>query len=415
MLPHEVTHCRSCKSKALIAIFNLGILASCGVFPRSNEPDAPAAPLALVQCSDCGLVQLAHDYDGEDLYRGSYGYRSGINESMVRHLQSITRMISARVQFEPGDVVLDIGSNDGTLLHSYPAGDTLQRIGIDPTSARFIEHYGPTIKAVPEFFTHANFQRALPGQRARVITSISMFYDLPDPNAFVNDIAQTLRQDGVWVLEQSYLPAMLATNSFDTICHEHLEYYCLHQIDDLCRRNGLKIVDVDFNGVNGGSFQVVAAHLDSGIPVDTAAIERAMHEEVAGKFHTPDPFRAFGDRVATLRARVVDFLKEQKAAGRLVHGYGASTKGNTLLQYFGIGSDLLSVIADRNSDKDGSRTPGTNIPIVSESKSRMLKPDFYFVLPWHFREAFIARERDFLDRGGRFVFPLPQLEIVGGD
>lgn len=410
MRSSRITRCRACRDSGLQLLVDLGELASCGTFPKSGEPDAESAPLALVKCRSCHLVQLAHDYDGEDLYRGSYGYRSGINESMVKHLTGITRSIASRFPLEANDIVLDIGSNDATLLRSYQAGG-LRRIGIDPTIARFIGYYDASMTAVPDFFTAETFSAVFPGEKARVITSISMFYDLPDPNNFVSDIAESLREDGIWVLEQSYLPAMIERNSFDTICHEHLEYYCLHQIMQLCEANGLRVLDVELNDVNGGSFQLTVGHANGPHASNAVAIEVLLSKERDEGYLTERPFVAFMERVDEVGRKALQFLREQKSAGKVVHGYGASTKGNTLLQYFGISADLLPLIADRNEDKDGSRTPGTNIPIVSEAKSRALQPDYYFVLPWHFRDGFVVREQDFLCHGGRLVFPLPEFEI----
>jgi NDP-4-keto-2,6-dideoxyhexose 3-C-methyltransferase len=393
------------------SVIDLGELASCGVFPRADEPDPLKAPLELLQCEACGLVQLAHDYDGEDLYQGRYGYRSGINESMVRHLGTVTDTISSRIDLQKGDVVLDIGSNDGTLLKSYPDLG-LTRIGIDPTIARFANYYDASIITVPDFFSAGTYSAKLAGRKARVITSISMFYDLPDPMAFVRDIASVLADDGIWVLEQSYLPAMLERRSFDTICHEHLEYYCLHQIKRLCEDNGLRVVDVEFNDVNGGSFQVTVCQRNGTVAErHDAAIAAILAAERKSGFLTPMPFQKFGQEIVRLRARVLTFLVEQKRRGKVVHGYGASTKGNTLLQLFGITADLLPAIADRNPDKDGAHTPGSGIPIITEARSRQMRPDVYFVLPWHFRDSFIAREREFLEDGGTFVFPLPDFEV----
>jgi len=229
---------------------------------------------------------------------------------------------------------------------------------------------------------------------------------------FVRDVASVLSDDGIWVLEQSYLPAMLERRSFDTICHEHLEYYCLHQIMRLCEANGLRIVDVQFNDVNGGSFQVTVCQRNGTVAErHDEAIAQILEDELRAGFLTPMPFQKFGQEIVRLRARTLSFLVEQKRRGKLVHGYGASTKGNTLLQLFGITADLLPAIADRNPDKDGSRTPGSDIPIISEVQSRQMRPDCYFVLPWHFRDSFIARERKFLEDGGTFVFPLPDFEI----
>lgn len=407
-----ITECRICGSASLQTVFDLGQLVSCGVFPAVGEPDPPSMPLEMVQCSGCGLVQLRHNFHRDDLFRNTYGYRSGINESMRDHLAGIVAVVERRVKLREGDVVLDIGSNDGTTLGFYKAPG-LVRIGIDPTIERFQQYYQPGIRTVADFFTRDNFRKLNVGAPAKVVTSIAMFYDLPNPNAFVADVRDVLAPDGIWVLEQSYLPTMIDMRSFDTICHEHLEYYGLKQIVLLAERNGLKVIDACLNDANGGSFRVTMCHAHQPYTGNDEAIGALLNREKAEGYDGQRPFEKLVACVAAVRENVMTFLRDAKCDGKVVHGYGASTKGNTLLQYFEITTDLLPVIADRNPTKYGCWTPGTNIPIVAEDDSRAQRPDYYFVLPWHFRDGFVARERDFLDRGGKLVFPLPKFEIVG--
>ena len=406
-----IERCRICNLSQFRELFDLGRLRSCGAFPGQNQADPPAAPLNLVQCAACGLVQLSHDFAGDDLFRSTYGYRSGLNESMVTHLGRITAAVQSRVALKPRDIVLDIGSNDGTLLSSYSAADIV-RIGIDPTIARFSEYYPPGVLTLNEFFDEKNFRSLCASGSARVVTSISMFYDLPAPNDFVRDVASILAPDGVWILEQSYLPSMVDRNSFDTICHEHLEYYCLRQIVDLTGRHGLRVFDVSLNDINGGSFQVWVCRADAPYPSNDKAIAGLLEAEETQGYASGNPILNLKARINSVRGTVLEFFASARRQGKLVHGYGASTKGNTLLQFFGITPELLPAIAERNEEKFGCRTPGTGIPIISEDESRALRPDYYFVLPWHFREAFLKRESEFIARGGRLVFPLPNLDIV---
>jgi NDP-4-keto-2,6-dideoxyhexose 3-C-methyltransferase len=412
VLFEAITACRICSSNSLNSVFDLGSLVSCGVFPTAHEPAPPSMPLELIQCADCGLVQTRHDYRRDDLFRHTYGYRSGINESMKAHLASLIATIQRRIDLRAGDVVLDIGSNDGTTLSFYDTPG-LRRVGIDPTIENFKTYYQPGILTVADFFTAENFRKLNLGGMAKVVTSIAMFYDLPNPNAFVADVRDVLAPDGIWVLEQSYLPTMIETSSFDTICHEHLEYYGLRQIALLAEQNRMRVVDVTLNDANGGSFQITMCHHDGPHAANKAAINALLEREKNEGYHGRAPFEALHKDTLTVRDSVRTFLADAKREGKLVHGYGASTKGNTLLQHFGITTELLPAIADRNHTKFGCRTPGTNIPIVSEEASRRLNPDYYFVLPWHFRDGFIAREDAFLARGGKFVFPLPKFEIVG--
>jgi hypothetical protein len=310
------------------------------------------------------LVQLAHDFEGQELFGSTYGYRSGLNESMVNHLAALVTSIERRIALQPNDVVLDIGSNDGTLLSQYK-GAGLRRIGIDPTISQFIQYYPPEITRMADFFSEATFRRVLPSGKARVVTSISMFYDLPDPNAFVRDIQSSLADDGLWMFEQSYLPTMVERNSFDTICHEHLEYYGLRQVDELVRRHGLRVFDVTLNEVNGGSFQVWACHREAPFASNEPAIGRLLRSETSAGYNDGTPVHELKVRVGAIRGQVLAFLEECRRKKLRVHGYGASTKGNTLLQYFGITPQHLPVIADRNPEKFGACTPGTNIPIIS--------------------------------------------------
>jgi hypothetical protein len=259
-----------------------------------------------------------------------------------------------------------------------------------------------------EFFDRAAFDRLALGKKARIITSIAMFYDLPAPMDFVRDVAASLADDGVWHLEQSYLPLMLQTNSYDTVCHEHLEYYSLRQIQWMTSRAGLRITDVSLNDVNGGSFAVT---VEKGLG-DAPVVREILEHETALGLAALETYRAFGERAARHRVELRALLCELNAAGKKVHGLGASTKGNVVLQYCGITPELLPCIAEVNSDKFGCYTPGTNIPIVSEESSRAAKPDVFWVLPWHFRKSFVEREGPFVASGGKLLFALPTIEFV---
>jgi len=396
---------------------DLGEQALSGIFPKNGEPDSPKAPLVLVKCDSshnakaCGLVQLKHSVSPDLMYIGSYGYRSGINSTMREHLHDIVRTTLKKVHLENNDIVLDIGSNDGTLLKGY-YNKNIRRIGIDPGGEQYQKYYPDDIVLVKDFFSAKNFETSFPGKKAKIITSIAMFYDLEDPLEFVRSIRQILHKEGVWVLEQSYLPTMLAMNSFDTVCHEHLEYYSFHQIEWMLKKCGLKAIDIDFNDTNGGSFRITVAHESSEYPSDSKIIEKTISDEDRLELTTTKPYREFCERVDHIGKELNDFLRKEKAKGKTIFIYGASTKGNVLLQYFKIDTSLITAAADRNTEKFGCRTPGTGIPIISEEDARKMKPDYFLVLPWHFRKEFIEREAEFLKSGGKFIFPLPKLEIV---
>lgn len=412
-----ITECRVCGNPDLLPLLDLGEMSLTGVFPAEAGGAVPVAPLELVKCGTsrpgaCGLVQLRHSFEPSAMYGENYGYRSGLNRSMVEHLHAKAARIRALVSLHPGDFVLDIGSNDGTLLRALAApGVTLA--GMDPSAPGFLQYYPAGARVVGDFFSAERFRREFGNQRAKVVTSIAMFYDLEAPRDFVRDVAGILADDGIWVFEQSYLPAMLAHNSYDTICHEHLEYYALKQIVWMTERAGLRILDIEFNEVNGGSFSVIAARSPSPYPGAAAAVGRVLEEERAAGLDGETVYAEFARRVESHRRELPECLRRLKREGRKVYGYGASTKGNVLLQYCGITAELLPCIAEVNESKFGAFTPGTHIPIVPEARARSERPDVFLVLPWHFRRNIIEKEREFLGNGGQLLFPLPEIEVVG--
>ena len=410
---HEISKCRICRCAELAPVIDLGLQALTGRFPAAGEPDPDSAPLQLVRCTDCGLVQLRHSVDVGEMFSDAYGYRSGINATMTNHLSSISNEIAERSRLSSGDIALDIGCNDGTLLKSY-ATSGLKRLGIDPVAENFREFYSDAIEVHTAFFNAETFHTACPGQKARAITSISMFYDLEDPSAFVGDIANVLAKDGIWVLEQSYLPTMLEANSYDTICHEHLEYYALAQIDRMVSDHELRIFDIKLNDINGGSFQIWVCHEKAEYETNEQTLATLRKREQELELSSDKPFAGFRERVADTNSKLKAFIEWAVADGKKVYVYGASTKGNVLLQYLGLGHDLLSGCAEKNPIKYGRRTPGTGIPIVPEAEAR-LDADYFLVLPWHFRDEFISREQEFLENGGKLIFPLPEFEVVGLD
>jgi NDP-4-keto-2,6-dideoxyhexose 3-C-methyltransferase len=407
----NISRCRICKNDLLTPIFSLGDQTLTGVFPKTTTEQVTSGPVDLVMCTGpqaCGLVQLLQSYDLNELYSDNYGYRSGLNQSMVEHLQGKVREIMGLDVLRPGDIVVDIGSNDATTLKSYPQG-VYELVGIDPTGTKFADYYSPEIRLISDFFSAKAVENALGGRKAKVITSFSMFYDLEDPVAFAREIAEALDPQGVWVLEQSYLPTMLQTNSFDTICHEHLEFYGLKQIQRIASMANLKVLDVTLNAVNGGSFSITVAKAESQTQPNTARIEQILLEEQALGLDGVEVFEEFKARVTEAGKKLRVFLEAAKAKGERVYGLGASTKGNVLLQYFNIDSSLLQVIGEVNAEKFGKFTPGSLIPMQSEDDVLQAKPDYLLVLPWHFRKFFVNHKKL---KGQRLAFPLPEFEIV---
>ena len=406
----EIHRCRRCGHGTFESIINFGDMHFTGRFQYDGKPDVPIGPLHMVKCGWCHLVQLKHDFTLDELYRFDYGYRSGVNQTMRSHLSSIAEDVTRTAKLKTGDRVLDIGSNDGTLLKSSEI-DGLIRFGMDPTADQYRDYYPPEITAIPDYFDAEKFHSIAGGESVAAVTSVAVIYDLPDPNHFIGDIYRVLSDEGIWVSEQSYLPRMLEQTAFDSICHEHIEYYTLAQLDALLIDNGMKIFDVSFNDMNGGSFRVYSCR-ESAPHERRASVDEALCKEADLNLDTMAPYNSFADRVFKVADRLVRFLKREKSSGKIIYGYGASTKGNTLLQYCGIDSSLITAIADRNPSKRGARTPKTGIPIVLEEEARAARPDYFLVLPWHFRDEFIRREAEFLNEGGKFIFPLPKLCVV---
>lgn len=411
MLYYEIESCRVCENRNLELVLELGQQALTGVFPKPNDPATPTGPLELVFCPDCKLVQLKHTYDPTKMYGENYGYRSGLNRSMVDHLTLKAQYLTHLTKLKSGDWVLDIGSNDGTLLGAYSL-QGLYKVGIDPTSGKFRQYYQAGTKLVEDFFSVENYRKVAHENQATLVTSISMLYDLDSPVDFARGIYDILADDGVWHFEQSYLPTMLRMNSFDTVCHEHLEYYSLHSLQEILKRSKMKVLDVTFNDINGGSLAVTACRESSSRQPNTSLVEWVLKFEKELGVDTAVPLIEFAKRIGLRSRLLTDLLERLAAEGKTVLGYGASTKGNVTLQYAGITPDLLRAIAEVNSDKFGHITPMTRIPIISEEEARSMKPDYFLVLPWHLRNDILPREHDFLREGGKFIFPLPEPEIV---
>lgn len=411
-MTHQIKKCRACGSANLEKVFELGNQVLSGVFRSKDVDDILSGPLNLCQCTQCSLVQLEHSYPLDEMYNENYGYRSGATTYMKSHLNNIIEFAKKNTSLRKGDYVLDIGSNDGTLLSCYPK-EKYNRVGIDPVAKKYLDLYDNDIKVVTDFFNIDNYL-SVASQKAKIVTSISMFYDLEEPVKFAQEVASILDVKGVWVFEQSYLPAMLRQNSYDTICHEHLEYYSLNAIEYIMKQAGLTIIDASQNEVNGGSIRLAAVRLDSpsSSNVSPEAIS-LMEQEKNHNIHSIATFRSFQENAERQKTDLIKLLHELKKAGKTVVGYGASTKGNVILQYCGISTDLLSCIGDITPFKDGTYTPGTKIPIVSMEKAKAMKPDYFLVLPWGFRSDILLREKgDALNQGIKMIFPLPFVEIV---
>lgn len=407
----KINKCRICGNTQLECVLDLGEQMLTGVFPRAKDAKVTTGPLRLVKCTGsdqvCGLLQMEHSYDLVEMYGENYGYRSGLNASMVAHLHDKVRKILNRVDLRAGDLVVDIGSNDSTTLQAYPSVGPIL-VGIDPTGVKFHSYYPQHIGLIPDFFSAALVQERFPEKKARVVTSFSMFYDLETPMAFMQEVHDVLADDGVWVFEQSYMPTMLDTNSYDTVCHEHLEFYALRQIKWMADRVGFKILDVEFNDVNGGSFSITVAKALGNQEV-IPAVQKILDDERIKGLETLAPYRAFAERAASTKRDLLAFIKTARAEGKTVAALGASTKGNVLLQYCGLTEADVTFVGEVNTEKFGCFTPGTWIPIIPEVELLAKKPDYVLVLPWHFRRFFVENKKF---SGMSLVFPLPYVEVV---
>lgn len=406
----RINECRIGRKSNLISVLNLGEQVLTGVFPKTKNETIQKGPLELVWSPDSGLLQLAHSYPSNEMYGDNYGYRSGLNQSMVNHLSAKVSKLEKKYQIKSNDVVLDIGSNDATLLKSYQSSN-LHRIGIDPTGKKFKSYYPEDILLAPDFFSEKVF-KSITNKKAKVITSIAMFYDLENPVEFAQHISSCMEEEGIWHFEQSYMPSMLRMTSYDTICHEHIEYYSLGAVKKILEAADLKIIDVEMNAINGGSFAVTAAKKSSQHKQNLAVINWLLEQENRMGLGTPKLFRDFEERVYRHREDLTRLIHSLLSDNKTILGYGASTKGNVLLQFCGFTSNEITAIADVNPEKYGRFTPGSHIPIISEKEAHEMNPDYFLVLPWHFKDSILQREKEFLLKGGKFIFPLPEIEII---
>ncbi len=370
--------------------------------------------------TEIGAARLVEVPPSNEMW-GKYWYRSGTNATMTTELKNIVTEITSRVKFKEGDIWLDIACNDGTLLKQVPSQYT--KLGIDPCDDSFFAEASKYGMIVQDYFNFNSYHKTGYGdKKASIITTIAMFYDLLDPNPFIEDINKVLADDGVWVLQMSYTPLMIQQLAFDNICHEHAYYYSLNSIQRLFKKHNLKIVDCSLNDVNGGSFRVYVQKESANISsMGTQALRDVCdfriqsilnYESSCFDISNPVIWERFVLNIEELKTKTISFIREEKAKGKIICGYGASTKGNTLLQYFGLDHTLIDAIAERSPYKFGLKTIGTNIPIKSEEEVRLMKPDYMLVLPWHFISEFVEREKDYLTTGGKFIVPCPKFQII---
>jgi hypothetical protein len=401
-------------------LFTLGKLNVSDFIPIDNNTEHKKHELKLMLDDDTGAVRLKNPAPLDSMY-GKYWYRSGINQTMKDELKNVVESILKVQKLKENDIWLDIACNDGTMFDYMP--ENIIKIGVDPADNTYKEESEKRSDLIiQDYFNYDTYSKSKYGKmKAKIITIIAMFYDLDNPDAFLQDVQKVLDDDGLLVMQMSYTPLMIKQMAFDNICHEHIYYYSLFNIRRILSRNGFSVVDCTLNDINGGSFRLFIKkkgfednfYTQPFRDVARFRILSLLEYEYSLELDDPYTWKQFFDKINDLKEKTVSFIKEEKSKGKTIWGYGASTKGNTTLQYFGLDNTLIDGIAERSTYKWGLKTVGTNIPIYSEEEMRKAKPDYLLILPWHFINEFKEREKDYLVGGGKFIVPCPKFEVVG--
>ena len=410
---NPIKKCRSCQSEDLSNIISLG-RHYISNFVESEKEQGEKIPLELILCNQCKLLQLRYSAPPELLWGKTYWYKSAINPIIRNDLNDIAEKSQQLIELEKGDIVIDIGCNDGTLFDYFPLNDGLGLVGFEPCKNVAKEARSKGFKIIQNFFNAEDFKKEF-SQKAKLITAISMFYDLEDPNKFLEDIKSCLDKDGLFVIQQNYLGSMLEQNAFDNICFEHREYYSFNSLKTLLEKHGLEIFDVELNDINGGSLRTYVKFKENQMKGFDKAEQRISDLEKKEKemeLDTLKPYQEFAKRIENIKKELFDFITTEKENGKKFCGLGASTRGNTTLQYFELNSNLIECLFDRNPDKWGKKTIGTLIPIKSPDEAKRIKHDYQIIFVWHLFSGIPDDEKEFLKRGGKFILPLPKFKIV---
>lgn len=409
----EVTErktCRICYSNKLIPIFSLGMQYVSNFIKKEDRGKSIKAPLELVLCKNCSLLQLKHTAPQELLYSRYYWYKSGVTDTMRKALRDITKKAESVFKLKKGDIVLDIGSNDGTLLRAYSIPELIL-VGVEPANNLVEEGKKGLSYFIHDFWDYESYYKTV-GKKAKIITAIGMFYDMEDPNQFIADVVKALDEEGVFIAQLMCLKNMLDKNDVGNLCHEHLEYYSFVSLEYLFNKHGLEIFDVEINDVNGGSYRIYARLKGSKVKPSAGAEERVKKvQEDEKNLKGVKPYFDFFKRIEDNKKKCVDFIKSEVAKSKSVWVYGASTKGNTILQYYGLNNKLIEAAAEKSPWKLGRYTVGTMIPIVTEEEARK-RADYFLVLPYAFFNEFYEREKEWRSKGGKFIVPLPEFKVI---
>lgn len=376
----------------------MGVQKIANYFHSNDGDPIPEAPLVFSRCNLCGMVQLKHAVDTDLMYR-KYWYTSNMNDTMRKHLMDDALVLMSKCELSHGDQIIDIGCNDGTFLSYFPSH--CSKIGVDPSNI-----VPQKCTHVHDYFSFENVKKYLSPQKAKIVSSIAMFYDLNSPSSFVSDVRRCLKDDGIWILELSYLPRMIENTAYDSICHEHVAYYSLKTLMILLENTDMKIVKLDFNDINGGSFRLLIQPNGN----EDIEVQGVLAKENSVGYGTMAPFVSFNNKVEESKRLTKHFFSQCVSNRKTVYGYGASTKGQVIMQYCCI-KDLVA-IAERNKLKHGLHTPGTNVKICSEEEMRLSNPDFLFIFPWYFIDEFTIREQEIMKNGTKLVVPLPKFSII---
>ena len=405
----KINKCRNCQSNQLDNLFTLGKIRFTGKFPKKNQ-SIPFGELSLVMCKKCKLVQLSKNFDLKYLYNKDYGYRTGVNKTMTKHVYNVVKILQKKTKIKKSENVLDIASNDGTLLNFY--NNKITRWGIDPILNKFKKNYKNIDYKINDFFNYKSIFKKNKDIKFKLITALSVFYDLKNPNTFLHGIKKLLDKNGVFYLEFQDLLKIVKNNMFDTICHEHLEYYSVTFMNDILKKHDLRIFDHSYNEINGGSSSYFICHKDSIFKTNEKKIKKILLNEKKNKIHEKKTYRKFKKRIDERKKELNSLIINLNNNNKTIHGYAASTKGNVLLQYFALNNKKINFISDRNPMKRNLFTPGSKIKIISEKLSRSMNPNYYLVLAWHFKKEILKREKKARMRGTKFIFPLPDLKVV---
>ena len=406
----KIKNCRNCKSNKLSNLFSLGKMSFTGKFSKSFLYNVPKAHLNLLMCKICKLVQLDRNFNLKYLYGNEYGYRTGINKTMTQHVKKTVKTGEALVNLKANDYVLDIASNDATLLNFYKKN--IITVGVDPLVNKYRSYYKKINHKISNFFQIKDIKKLRLKKKFKIISALSVFYDLRNPNKFLRQVKKILDEKGIFILEHADLFCIIKNNIFDTVCHEHLGFFSSKVIIKMIKDNGLKVFNHEYNDINGGSSRYYICHKTANYKVNKNNIKKILLKERKIGLHSKKTFTSFYNKILLQRAKLKKIIKKIKSKKLTIHGYGASTKGNVLLQFYNIGNKDLNYIADRNPLKYNLFTPGTKIKIISEKFSRNLKPDYYLVLPWHFKKEILFREKEMKKKGTKFIFPLPKVTVI---